>query len=291
MVCFLLNAGTTVFATEDSLSLRTLNCKFSLSSSYNTFSNWSAGSHDNFSFQGNADINYMAQRSRFRRQCTFRTMLNYMKYVDSMWIKAADYWKLSLRITDQPSKHLTHVYSFQLSSQWLNSYRYVRRNDKLEKEKRGGLLNPGTATLAYGVNWRFWKSSSVSFTFATVKISTRPRYGPLLGGEEDFARTGKAYILSEYGMGLQTCIEKNLTPSILWENNSSFFANGIGKNRVQGDFINAVSFRFLRFLEFRVDTQIIYDPLVSYKLQFLHGFRVGFLLDVRNGKVNTAMRN
>src|SRR5262245_44004850 len=86
----------------DSDSLAVLNYKLSLSSSYSTYSNWSSGNHDNFSFQGNADASYFVKLSRFRQQYLFRSALNYVKYIDSLWVKAADYWKLTMRFTDQP---------------------------------------------------------------------------------------------------------------------------------------------------------------------------------------------
>jgi hypothetical protein len=265
-------------APADSLpcvSAHSLNYKVSLSTSYSDYVNWTSGGHDNFCFQSNADISYYGKRDRFRQQFTFRTALSFMQYVDSLWVKATDYWKLNLRFTDQPDKRFTHSYSLLVASQWLNSYRYVRRNDNVIKEKRGSFLNPGNAMLAYGVNWRFWKTSSMNFSFATVKIMTKPRYIPGFQPGEELAKTKEAYIFSEYGMSIQTCISKPLAGNILWENNSTLFANGISRSRVQADFINAVSVRFLKYMVLRIDTHILYEPLYSYKLQLQHGFSIG----------------
>ena len=264
-----------------------LNYKISLSSSFNSFSNWSSGSHDNFCFQGNADMNYYAKRRRYREQLTFRTALSFMQYVDSLWVKATDYWKFSFRFTDHPNHSLTHSYSLLVNSQWLNSYRYVWRNDKLIKEKRGSFLNPGNAILAYGINWRFWKTSGINFSFASIKIMSKPRYIAAIQPGEELAKTRNAYIYSEYGMSIQACISKPLAGNILWENNSSFFANGISRSRVQADFINSLSVCFLKFLVLRIDTHIVYEPMYSYKLQFQHGVMLGVMVDVRNGKISS----
>src|SRR6187551_3091171 len=58
--------------------------KLSLTSSYSTYSNWSSGNHNNFSFQGNGDFYYTARKEKFRQQYTIRSSLHYVKYVDSL---------------------------------------------------------------------------------------------------------------------------------------------------------------------------------------------------------------
>jgi len=282
----LAQADSSLVATLRPSTSKTLTYTLSLTSSYSTYSNWSAGDHNNFSFQGNGDFFYTLRKEKFREQYSFRSSLNFIKFVDSLWIKATDYWKASVRFTDQPSKDFTHSYSLLVASQWLDSYRYVTHDSLLVKERRGNFMNPGSITLAYGLNWHFWQRSSVNFSFASVKITTKPRYISAVVKEEELARTTNSLIYSEYGMSIQTDIEKRISPNLAWENNSTFFSNGISKSRVQADFMNSFSLRFLRFMEFRIDTHIVYDPLYSYRLQFLHGFMIGFLLDVRNGKVN-----
>jgi len=269
--------------------MKSLSYKLSLTTSYSTYSNWSSGHHNNFSFQGTGDCSYTIRKEKFKQQYAFRTSLNYVKYVDSLWIKATDYWKVSARITDQPGKNFTHSYSLLMSSQWLDSYRYVIRKGELIKEKRGSFMNPGSLTLAYGLNWNFWKRSTVNFSFASVKITTKPRYIPVFAKEEELARTRHAYIYSEYGMSIQADIDKKITSNVNWEHHSAFFSNGISRSRVQADVTNSFSLCFFRFMEFRIDTRIVYEPLYSYRLQFQHGFMIGFLLDVRNGKVNKVV--
>ena len=288
--CLFLPTVSSAYTDSLTTPMPVLNYKISLSSSFNSFSNWSSGSHDNFCFQGNADMNYYAKRRRYREQFTFRTALSFMQYVDSLWVKATDYWKLNLRFTDQPDKHWTHSYTLFIASQWLNTYRYALKNDHLVKEKRGSFLNPANATLAYGANWRFWNTSCINFSFASVKIMTKPRYISAFQPGEELAKTKDAYIYSEYGMSIQTCISKPLAANILWENNSSFFANGISRSRVQADFINSLSVCFLKYLVLRIDTHVLYEPLYSFKLQFQHGFSMGVILDIRNGKLNNSIQ-
>lgn len=270
--------------------LKSITYKISLTSSYSTYSNWSSGNHNNFSFQGYGDYYYTVRKEKFRQQYSIRSSLHYVKYVDSLWVKATDYWKVSVRFTDQPDKNFTHSYSLLLASQWLDTYRYVIRKGALTKEKRGSFMNPGSITLAYGLNWYFWKRSSVNFSFASVKITTKPRYIPVFVKEEELARTKHAFIYSEYGMSIQADIEKTISTNLVWEHHSAFFSNGISKSRVQADISNSFSLRFLRFMEFRIDTRVVYEPLYSYRLQFLHGFMIGFIFDMRNGKVNENTR-
>src|SRR5262245_58828554 len=70
---------------------RNLTTKVSLSSSYSTYNNWSAGNHNNFCFQANGDVSYAIRKKKFRQKISLRTALSYVNYVDSLWIKAADY--------------------------------------------------------------------------------------------------------------------------------------------------------------------------------------------------------
>jgi len=56
-------------------------------------------------------------------------------------------------------------------------------------------------------------------------------------------------------------------------------ANGINKNQINLDFANAVIFKFLKYIQFRIATHVLYDPLYSTRLQFQNDFTLGFVLE------------
>lgn len=61
-----------------------------------------------------------------------------------------------------------------------------------------------------------------------------------------------------------------------------FHINRVSKDQVNCDFQNKITIKFLKFMQFRIDTHIIYDPLYSYKLQYQQEFLLGFFYEKRS---------
>ena len=76
---------------------------------------------------------------------------------------------------------------------------------------------------------------------------------------------------------------------MLWENTSDFFLSGGKKLNYTIDFDNRFSFVFFRFMQFRLDTHLIYDKLYFHGWQFRQELLLGLFLDKNSGtkKVNT----
>ena len=266
------------------------NGKLSLSASYSALSNWSGNSRSNITVQGNGDAAWRRNGKKIRWLVTFRSAANFIRHADSSWVKTMDYWRLSASGSERAGKKGSRTISLQAASQWLPGYRQLYRDGTWIREPVGGFMNPGSVTVEYGYSWktgneyRFWLSP------AAVKVSVRPRKLQPEGSEGDIARTRQAYIYSDYGLSARVALEVKITPNVVWENSSVLFCNGISRSRIQAECGNAVRFVFLRFMEFRIDTRIVYEPSVSYRAQVMQGFLLGFLLDVRNGVVNRGIK-
>ncbi|MCX6292663.1 MAG: hypothetical protein NT126_13030 [Bacteroidetes bacterium] len=253
------------------------------STSFTENKNWQTVDYKNYSFIGNMDYTRKTTISKFKQLYQFRGELGFLKFVDSTWYKNSDNLNVYVQWTDYSSKKFTHSYSIILKSQFADTWRYkTNRDGKATREWRGGFLNPATLMLAYGLNYDFWQRCFVSFAFATVKVNSRPRYDDaLLPTEKELARTEKYFIISEYGMSVQGGITKNIYDNVFWTNKTQFFSNGINKNQVTVDFQNRFTFVFLKYLQFRADTHIVYDPLYSYSLQYRQEFLVGVFFEKR----------
>jgi hypothetical protein len=266
------------------------NGKLSLSASYSTLSNWSGGTRNHFTGQGNGDAAWRRAGKKVRWLVTFRTAVNFIRYSDSSWVKTMDYWRLAVSASERTGKRGSRTLSLLASSQWLPGYRQVYRDGAWSRERIGGFMNPGSITAEYGYHWKTGQEYRFYLSPAAIKVSVRPRQLQPEGHEGDIARTAQAYIYSDYGLSARIELDVKIRPNVIWENYSTLFCNGISRTRVQAECSNALRFIFLRFLEFRIDTRIVYEPSVSYRAQVMQGFLLGLLFDVRNGKVNRAAK-
>jgi hypothetical protein len=204
-------------------------------------------------------------------------------YLDSMWYKYSDGWKLNILLNENASKSITHSYAFDISSQFLHTYKYrIDIYEKQLKEWRGGFLNPATMNFSYNISLNIWEDSNIMLGLSSVRIATRPRYEGMIEPKDPVATTPHSYILADYGMSAQVNIyAQKITGNLFCDNSSGFFLNGIKKSQMNFDFQNTFTYKFLKYMQLRFDTHIIYDPLVSYRLQYDQEFLIGVFLEKR----------
>jgi hypothetical protein len=89
----------------------------------------------------------------------------------------------------------------------------------------------------------------------------------------------KTLITSEYGLGIQTYIRKNIGKRVRWENYSRAFANAINREKFNIDFRNRVIVKVFKYLDFIVDSRIRYIPYPPYKFQFRNELMLSFTLE------------
>ena len=255
----------------------------SLSSSYIIQKNFNQNDIRDFLFVSNTDYYYKVTREKFIQSYHFKANLGYIKYLDSIWYKYSDGWKINVLFNENRSKNITHSYSLDVSSQFLNTYKYYTSiHENSSKQWRGGFLNPAILNFSYNVSFNIWDESSILLGLSSIRIATKPRYENAIEPKEPFAKTSNAYVLATYGMSGQVNIfSQKIAENTTWDNNSGFFVNGISKSQVNFDFQNTFTCKFLKYLQFRVDTHIIYDPLASLRLQYDQEFLMGVFIEKR----------
>lgn len=269
----------------------TFSYQTSISGTFSAQHNWYNDENDykSITFLFNGIVTYKKLSVKFKQHYSLRTNLGYLKILDSIWIKNNDNWRINCVLIENQNKWLTHTYSIAARSQFLNTYRYVYNTDKDEtvKTKTAAFFNPAIITLAYGVSYSFWEDNFINFNFAAVSFKTQPRFGNYRKSKDyELAKTKAMYMYADYGMNIQTNINKAINPFTQWENYSSFFVNGINKQQVNLDFSNAITFKFLKFVQFRIATHILYDALFSTKLQYQNEFTLGFVFAGQKKAVN-----
>ena len=256
----------------------------SLSTSFIVQKNFYQSDVRNFVFLGNADYYKRVSTNKFIQTYHFKTDLGYLKYLDSSWTKYSDDWRVNIIFEEHNNAKVTHSYSLILYSQFLNTYSPVYDVEGKQTEKwRGGFLNPASLNFSYDVNINFWEYSNLLLGLSAVRIITRPRFeGVIEPKETPIIKTDHSYILAAYGMSGQLSIySKKISETVTWDNTSSFFVNGVSKDQASFDFENKFTIKFLKCLQFRLETHIIYDPLYSYNLQYRQEFLIGAFYEKR----------
>ncbi len=281
------------FSQKDSLvatksKIRNSTLRLSLSGTFTAQHNWHEENNKSIAFLFNGDYNYRIASDKLKQQYYFRSAVGYMKIIDSIWIKNNDYWRIGSIFIENQNKKLNHTYSLQAKSQFLNTikYEYNEQTDQREKIVRARFFSPATIALSYGLSWSFWDFNYINFNFAAINFSTKPRLNDQIReNDHELAKTQRMYMYADYGMNIQTNISKDINENVKWENFTYVFLNGINKSQVNFDFLNSVTFKFLKYAQFRMDTHVLYDPLFSTRLQYQQDFTIGFMLERRKKRV------
>ncbi|MEP7264299.1 MAG: DUF3078 domain-containing protein [Bacteroidota bacterium] len=255
----------------------------SLSASYITYKNWDGEDHTSLTFLTNAEFRHrLSKGSGWSHEHLVKAELGYLNYTDSLWIKSNDQFKCALQWNEKPGKYITHSYSVFLQSQFLKSYRYDYSDEgRLLKEKKGWFFAPGILEIAYGLNWKFWDQCRINTAFATCRIRTLPKDDDE-ERQEVFITTTKKVITTEYGFSTQVYIYKEFYDKhILWDHQGRIFFNAISKNNISADISNRFTIRFLKYMQFRIDTHFIYDPAFSTKPAFRQELLLGVFYELR----------
>jgi len=274
------NDSSAVHLTE--IRIKNISFRASLSASYIIQKNYYEQDLTNFLFLSNLEYFNRTIHSKYSSFIQIKSDVGYLKFTDSIWDKQTDSWKISWMLDEFSSQKITHSYSANIFSQWLNSYRYSNMdNDVTKKKWKGGIFNPLMFTFAYNLTANFWQSSYALLGLASIRLNTKPRYiGAIEPVQKPSVTLPHSWILFNYGLSGQLfIIQKKITDNIIWDNSSLIFVNGISKDQVYFDLQNRVAIICLKYLQFRIDTHIIYDPLTNYKLQFNQQFLFGIYFE------------
>lgn len=252
-----------------------------LSSSYSTSSNWQGRDLQNFSFIGNVQYRHSGIDSIRSHAHQVTADLGYLKFVDSIWVKSVDRLQVNL-LWSTTGRKFKHSYSALLSTQFLPNARsqWNAELGRSEELKVGGFMRPFSLELGYGSVFTFWRTSSINFAFATMKLSGYPKESTApYFADATFIRGGAMNYYMSYGLGIVTAINKPIGQRLQWLNNSRVFCNGFDKDHVNFDFSNMLIVKLWKYFQFRFDTRMAYNPILNHSLQFRQEALVGFFYE------------
>lgn len=253
----------------------------SLSTSYSTSTNWGGQDLRNFSFVGNAQYRHGAIGAGRSHAHQLLADLGYLKFVDSIWVKSVDRLQVQLLWSHEAAR-MRHSYSVLLNTQFLptTTWQYDPELGRSKAVPQGGLLRPFSLEAGYGAVLSFWGGSSLNLAFATLKLSGYPAEMVAPAFREATlvqARTMNYY--ASYGFGLVAAINRPLGKRVQWINNSRAFCNGFDKDHVSFELTNMLIVKLWKYIQFRFDTRLAYNPLLNYDLQFRQEALVGFFYE------------
>ena len=263
--------------------------KITASASYINYHNWQSYNRSAFSFLNNVDFRHRKSfPSGWSHDHFAKVELGFLYYNDSIWWKNADQIRVGLQWTEKPGKFLSHSYAVFVQTQLLKSwqFKYNGKTDQQEKELKGWFMAPGLLELAYGLNWNFWERSRINVAFATCRISSKPRYNDERSekyeSDESLFKSKRRFVKTEYGFSAQLFIYKDIYPKVLlWEHQSRFFFNALNRNGLHANISNQFTLRFLKYMQFRIDTQVLYEPDLSTKWSYRQELLIGMVYEFR----------
>ncbi|MBL7953356.1 MAG: hypothetical protein JNM62_16740 [Flavobacteriales bacterium] len=276
-----LNASGQGMALEAPYRTQSSSLYTALSTSYSTSTNWQGQDLRNFSFLGNVLYKHNTQDSTRSHAHQVLADLGYLKFVDSLWIKGVDRFQVNL-LWATKARRFDHSYSLLLSTQFLpnTSWSYDPELQRTTRTSVGGLFRPFTLEAGYGAVLRFWNTSSINFAFATLKLSGYPKEltAPQFSDATLLQSRAMNYYMS-YGLGLITAINKPIGQRLQWINNSRAFCNGFDKDHANFDISNMLIVKLWKYIQFRFDTRVAYNPRLNYQVQFRQEALIGFFYE------------
>jgi hypothetical protein len=252
-----------------------------LSTSYSTSTNWQGQDLRNFSFLGNVQYRHGAIGAGHSHAHQLLADLGYLKFVDSIWVKSVDRLQVQL-LWGHEAARMRHSYSLLLNTQFLptTSWQYVPESGGSRAVQLGGLLRPFSLEAGYGAVLSFWGASSLNLAFATLKLAGYPKemVAPAFR-EATLVQAPTMNYYASYGFGLVTSINRSFGRHVQWINNSRAFCNGFDKDHVSFELTNMLIVKLWKYIQFRFDTRLAYNPMLNYDLQLRQEALVGFFFE------------
>ncbi|MBK9400330.1 MAG: hypothetical protein IPN36_05535 [Bacteroidetes bacterium] len=264
----------------DSLLTKSRLVRLDLSGSYTTEKSWWNDRQSFVVVKGLAESRWRTTyASGWKRNHYVYSQVGYTIFTDSFTTKSADAFKIQLRWMEKGKRKLTHTYSINMQSQWLNSW----YNYGDHQEWRGGFMNPAFLEVGYSFTWEFLSNSNLMLTPATLQVNVQPKKMQLSHLSDSPLLTSRhSHIYSRYGFsGYLTIDESFYKELILLQHQSHLFFNALTAKHIQFDITNRVCIRFFKYLQLRLETSLMYFPDQSLQLQYRQEVLLGIFYEHR----------
>lgn len=281
MSLFLIAWNIAVYGqSPDSVLMRRQLWRGDLSGSYVTERDWTGQAQNYVLLKGLAEARFRKKLlNGWQHEHYVHTQLGYTAITDSIWIKSADVVKIQLRWMEENNRKVMHTYSLRFQTQWLSTWSMNENS----RQWMAGFMNPSGLELGYSFSWYFLENSSLMLTPATLQLSLTPRNTFAMTNVEDPAfRLRHANMYSRYGFSGTLNMEESFYDNVLvLSHQSHLFFNAISSEKIQFDVTNRVSIRFLKYLQLRLDTQLLYQPEQLKKIQYRQEVLLGVFYEKR----------
>ena len=249
-----------------------------LATSFFIYENWRGANNYFFILSGSLNLAFKKIKVHTIRINELRSEINYQKFIDSSWVKNSDNIFLSSIWILNKKEGFKNSYSVSFKTQLTNTWEPSYQIPGSRILKSGPFL-PFTFVAGYGIHRTFWKNSYVNISFASIKINSIPRTEEAVKENKYFATTNKMIFKSEYGLNIQSVINRNISKFVTWENKVSCFTTVFNRNSLIFDIQNRVSVKLNRFLKIKLVYTLDYDIIISEKLQTKYELLVGLSLE------------
>jgi hypothetical protein len=245
-----------------------------LATSYLANSNWKGINHSSITFATSIDIEFNKKKNNASRIHEFNLDLSYIKYNDSILVKANDLIN-HISIWDLSDRTISKSISINFKTQTTDTWHESIVNHKKERKWKSGPMLPATLISGLGLNVNYFYNSYLNISIASLKFYSKPRTNTLIEKEKIIVVNNKILIYSEYGINIQSLTEKYFSV-LKFENRISFFANKLDKKTIQLDMQNTITIKPMKFFKIRFENFLSYDYKISHKLQNKFEMLVGF---------------
>ncbi len=274
----------------DSTKVQSQKLKVSLTGSLLSLANWKGETFESVTLL--SATNYQSNKAigAGLHMFTGKSELGYNYIKDSLWNKQADLLNLQYLVKIQRQKVSQSVNAL-LNTQLLTSFRYEMdiNQQKYQRIRTGTFMNPASMELGYGMNILFWQKSALNISIASARLRVDPITNSLTKPFEGvIGRVNKGWLLFDYGISGQLLVVKRFPNELEWNSSGKLFLKGFTKDAIQFDISNTLSYQFWKHLEMKADLKWIYDPMISFRMQYRNELLFGFVykLDKSDGLKN-----
>ena len=240
-----------------------------LSGSFIGLNNWKGESYKNVTFLSGSDF-YSSRTAGINHVIvSAKTELGFNGILDSSWVKSADLFNIQYLVRKR-NKSLSQSWNALMNSQFMTTFVYeMNSSQQLVRKWKGTFLNPSSVELGYGLGLLFWEKSMINLSLASARFRVDPAVESYVQPEHGvLGQVKRGFLIFDYGVSGQLLLVKNFSTALEWNSSGKVFMKGVQKEQIQFDISNTMSYKFWKFLEMRADLKWVYDPLISFRMQY-----------------------
>ncbi|MBL0342325.1 MAG: hypothetical protein IPP71_16305 [Bacteroidetes bacterium] len=177
---------------------------------------------------------------------------------------------------------IDYSYTLSFTTQLFNSYTsyFDPVIKQTKREWAGSILNPATFENGFGLGLSFGKKSMLNVSLATVRLRTEPIIrSQSTTNKNVIGNLPRGKLIFDYGVSTQALTSNELTEKLAMNSTAKFFIKGFQREYFELDVSNKINYTIWKCFQLRADVKLVYDPLVSLKMQYRNELLFGVFYD------------